>query len=94
MAGRMGGGNVTVQRLRILKLDHALNCVFVRGAVPGHDSCVVRITDAISTRREWWRTEPAKRFPTYMAEAGQALPREETAEYFDKDPLFVGSSEK
>lgn len=94
MAGRMGGTNVTVQRLRILKLDHALNCVFVRGAVPGHDSCVVRITDAVSSRRDWHRTEPSKRFPTFIPDDSTQLPREETAEHFENDPLYVGSSEK
>lgn len=89
MAGRMGGSRVTVSRLRILKLDHGLNCIMVRGAVPGHDGTVVRVTDSKQAPRN-----PAVPFPTYIADPSNPLPREQTAEFFEKDPLYVGSSEK
>ena len=93
MAGRMGGGSVTVRRLAILKIDHALNCIMVRGAVPGHDGQVVRVTDAKSTRRAVWR-EGRVPFPTHIAAEGAVLPREQTAEFFSKDPLYVATAEK
>jgi len=92
MAGRMGGTSITVARLRILKMDHALNCISVRGAVPGHDGSVVRITDAVSTRRDWARMRLP--FPTYIPNASSTLPREQVAEHYEKDPLFIGTSEK
>lgn len=35
MAGRMGGKQVTVQNLRVLKVDEEQNLIIVKGAVPG-----------------------------------------------------------
>lgn len=89
MAGRMGGTCVTVSRLRILKIDHGLNCIMVRGAVPGHDGTVVRIADSKKAARH-----PNVPFPTFIANPDSPLTREHSAEFFDKDPLYVGSFEK
>ena len=36
MAGRMGGGRITVQNLRVLKVVPEKNLLVVKGAVPGH----------------------------------------------------------
>ncbi|TFK30015.1 ribosomal protein L3 [Coprinopsis marcescibilis] len=46
MAGRMGGKQVTVQNLAVVRVDSALNLVYVRGAVPGIDDGPVYIQDA------------------------------------------------
>lgn len=46
MAGRMGGEFVTVRKLRVMKIDSALNCIWLRGAVPGPDGGVVRLIDS------------------------------------------------
>lgn len=35
MAGRMGGKQVTVQNLEVLKVDTEQNLLIVKGAVPG-----------------------------------------------------------
>jgi large subunit ribosomal protein L3 len=35
MPGQMGGKQVTVKNLRVVKVDAARNLLFVRGAVPG-----------------------------------------------------------
>ena len=43
MAGRMGGENVTVQNLRVLKVVSEKNLLVVKGAVPGHKSSYVII---------------------------------------------------
>lgn len=51
MAGRMGGTQVTVQNLQVVKIDPTLNCIFVRGAVPGVDDAFVRVRDAIKLRK-------------------------------------------
>ncbi len=93
MAGRMGGKNVTAKLLRVLKVDYALNCIMVRGAVPGHDGAVVRVTDTTSSRRDLFRSKSIP-FPTYVADPTNPLPREATAEFFEgRDPLFIGSTE-
>ena len=43
MAGRMGGKNVTVQNLRVLKVVAEKNLLVVKGAVPGHKNAYVII---------------------------------------------------
>ena len=35
MGGRMGGAQITVKNLEVVKIDAAANVVYVRGAVPG-----------------------------------------------------------
>lgn len=46
MAGRMGGKQVTTQNLQVVRVDTALNLVYVRGAVPGIDDGPVYVRDA------------------------------------------------
>ncbi len=41
MAGRMGGENVTIQNLRVLKVVADKNLLVVKGAVPGHKNSYV-----------------------------------------------------
>ena len=41
MAGRMGGVNVTVQNLRVLKVVADKNLLVIKGAVPGHKNSYV-----------------------------------------------------
>ncbi len=43
MGGRMGGKNVTVQNLRVLKVVPEKNLLVVKGAVPGHNNTYVII---------------------------------------------------
>ncbi|KAI0006225.1 mitochondrial 50S ribosomal protein L3 [Russula compacta] len=46
MAGRMGGKRITSQNLHVVRIDNALNLVFVRGCVPGYDGTHVLVRDA------------------------------------------------
>ncbi|KAJ2932877.1 hypothetical protein H1R20_g4198, partial [Candolleomyces eurysporus] len=46
MAGRMGGTQVTVQNLAVVRVDSALNLIYVRGQVPGVDNAPVYVRDA------------------------------------------------
>jgi len=43
MAGRMGGDQVTVQNLRVLKIVPEKNLLVVKGCVPGHKNAYVTI---------------------------------------------------
>ncbi|NAS14201.1 50S ribosomal protein L3 [Poritiphilus flavus] len=43
MAGRMGGGRVTVQNLRVLKVVPEKNLLVLKGCVPGHKNAYVTI---------------------------------------------------
>lgn len=43
MAGRMGAQKVTVQNLRVLKIDTEHNMIILKGAVPGHNHTYLTI---------------------------------------------------
>jgi large subunit ribosomal protein L3 len=47
MPARMGGDRVSVQNLRIVKIDRELKVVLVCGAVPGRRNCTVIIKSAV-----------------------------------------------
>jgi large subunit ribosomal protein L3 len=47
MPGRMGGEQVTVQNLELVKVDTERNLVFVRGGVPGPKGSIVRVRQAV-----------------------------------------------
>jgi large subunit ribosomal protein L3 len=46
MPGRMGGDRVTTQNLEVVRIDSALDLVYVRGCVPGVDDAHVLVRDA------------------------------------------------
>ncbi|TFK55078.1 mitochondrial 50S ribosomal protein L3 [Heliocybe sulcata] len=46
MAGRMGGVRITTHNLRVVRVDTALNLLFVKGCVPGVDDAHVMVRDA------------------------------------------------
>ena len=43
MAGRMGNDTVTVQNLKIIKVDRENNVLYVKGAIPGARGAIVKI---------------------------------------------------
>ena len=43
MAGRMGGKNVMVQNLRVLKVMPEQNLLILKGSIPGHKNSYVKI---------------------------------------------------
>lgn len=47
LPGRMGRERVTVQNLRIVKIDPELKVVMVRGGVPGNKDCTLIIKSAV-----------------------------------------------
>ncbi|MBT9173334.1 MAG: 50S ribosomal protein L3 [Syntrophomonadaceae bacterium] len=51
MAGRMGGEKVTVQNLRVVKIDPERNLLLVCGAVPGARGALVRIKKSVKAAR-------------------------------------------
>ncbi|PSK34347.1 54S ribosomal protein L9, mitochondrial [Elsinoe australis] len=56
MAGRMGGQQVTVQNLKIMKVDKENGIVVVQGCVPGPKSAMVKLQDAL---KKPWPEVPA-----------------------------------
>ena len=55
MAGRMGGERVSVQNLRVVKIDRGRNLLYVSGAVPGQKGTFVEIRDAV--KKPLWDTD-------------------------------------
>lgn len=47
MPGHMGNSRITVQNLKVMKVDLANNLLVVRGAVPGHTNALLEIRKAI-----------------------------------------------
>jgi large subunit ribosomal protein L3 len=54
LPGRMGGDRITVQKLRVVRVDPENNIILVRGAVPGARGTLVTIRDTV--KRKFART--------------------------------------
>ena len=50
MPGRMGSDRVTVQNLKVIKVDPELNVLMVRGAVPGVKNCTLIVKTAVKRK--------------------------------------------
>ncbi|KAK5579084.1 hypothetical protein RB653_008763 [Dictyostelium firmibasis] len=61
MPGRLGGKSCTVKNLQVLKINTEMNCILVKGAVPGKKGTYLKITDSRSMK---WKEAPP--FPTYI----------------------------
>lgn len=51
MAGRMGYENVTVQNLKIIKIEPDRNLIYVKGAIPGTNGSFLSVVDAVKGPR-------------------------------------------
>ena len=47
MPGQMGNEKVTIQRLKIVRVDLAENLLLIKGAVPGHKNSIVLIKQSV-----------------------------------------------
>ena len=52
MAGRLGNVQVTIQNLKVLKVDNENGIILVKGAVPGHKDSVLKIFDSIKKNQK------------------------------------------
>src|SRR5690554_143776 len=50
LPGRMGGEQVTVQNLEIVKIDSERNLLMVRGSMPGNRGALLRIRDSVKSK--------------------------------------------
>jgi large subunit ribosomal protein L3 len=58
----MGGKMCTQQNLQVVKIDTVHNLLYIKGAIPGTDNAMVKITDAI--KKGWYnKTFPANKQP-------------------------------
>ena len=52
MAGRLGNVQVTIQNLKVLKIDNNKGIILVKGAVPGHKDSVLKVFDSVKKNQE------------------------------------------
>ena len=52
MAGRLGNVQVTIQNLKVLKVDNENGIILVKGAVPGHKDSLLKIFDSIKKNQK------------------------------------------
>lgn len=84
MPGHMGCTNTTIQSLMVYKIDGVRNLIYIKGAVPGNISGVVRVQDAFKDKKKQYRKLD---FPTWVPEPGVSYP--EIEEYSgQKDDTF------
>lgn len=96
MAGRMGGEQVTVANLEIVKIDKEKNLLYLKGAVPGRRGALLKISGqgelklspATVVKATAGKPAPAKSEPT----AGNRDSKAETKAY-DKDDLVSRGSQ-
>jgi large subunit ribosomal protein L3 len=51
MPGQLGNEQVTVQRLKIVRVDAAENLLLIKGAIPGADNGLVIIRDSVKAKK-------------------------------------------
>lgn len=94
MAGRMGGERVSVQNLRVVKVDRGRDLLYVSGAVPGQKGAFVELRDAV--KKPLWDTgmviDSIKRppLPTFQYDSdidGNGACYEEVMPAGEDDPL-------
>jgi large subunit ribosomal protein L3 len=59
-AGRMGGDRVTLQNIRIFKIDEAKQVIIVKGAIPGARGGLVTISKAVKASSKVKKAAPKK----------------------------------
>ncbi len=52
MAGRLGNKKVTIQNLKVLKVDTDNNLLILKGAIPGHKGSVISIIDSVKKNQD------------------------------------------
>ena len=52
MAGRLGNKKVTIQNLKVLKVDMDNNILLIKGAVPGHNGAIINVFDSVKKRQD------------------------------------------
>ena len=79
MPGQMGNYQTTVQNLEVMAIDEARNLVMVKGSVPGFDTGIVTITDAVKVSNQANLPLPAGLKAKAAAEQPAETPAEATA---------------
>ncbi|BED92720.1 MAG: 50S ribosomal protein L3 [Candidatus Paraimprobicoccus trichonymphae] len=52
MAGHLGNENVTIQNLRVVKIDIENNLIAIKGAIPGPNGSIITIHDSVKIKKK------------------------------------------
>lgn len=66
MPGRMGGNQVTIQNVKVLKVDAEKGLLILNGCLAGPKGCIVKIQDAI---KKPWPVIPGEEIKEELAAA-------------------------
>ncbi|KAJ1913755.1 hypothetical protein H4219_005078 [Mycoemilia scoparia] len=88
MAGRMGGKSSTKLCAKVMKVDTRINCIWVKGPVPGFDGQFIRVRDSIKPNKPLiFPKDCTPPFPTYIPEKDATVPQEMVAKSGTRDPF-------
>jgi hypothetical protein len=77
MPGHMGNEYVTVNSLRVMKIDKSLNLLYVKGSIPGPRESIVCVRDAIfEAQNQFDAYVNPPPFPTISTEQVNQIPVE------------------
>ncbi|KAJ1672595.1 hypothetical protein EV182_006873 [Spiromyces aspiralis] len=94
MAGHMGGKNSTTMCAKVVKVDVGLNCIWVKGPVPGFDGQFIKVRDSIKpTKPAIFPADCLPPFPTYFTEQDDPIPREMVAKTGGSHDPFIPASD-
>ena len=51
MPGRMGGKTVTIQNLKVVKVDVERNLILIKGSVPGNKGSILKIKATVKSAK-------------------------------------------
>lgn len=68
MPGRMGSDKVTVQNMKVMRIDPVSNILYIKGSIPGREGNWLRIRDSVRPRHSQANLVP---FPTALASPEQ-----------------------
>lgn len=88
----MGGERQTLSMVEVIKVDRELNCIYVKGHVPGKpNTCAIRIRDCVLLAKRRFPEGVVPPFPTLTNEEAKELgiPREVQVLSKRMDPFMV-----
>ncbi|XP_072268422.1 large ribosomal subunit protein uL3m [Pyxicephalus adspersus] len=74
MPGLLGNVYRTSYALKVWRINTTKNIIYVKGSVPGHTNCLVKVTDTtLAVRQQGFENLP---FPTFFADGDEELPED------------------
>ena len=89
MAGRLGNVQVTIQNLKVLKVDNDKGIILVKGAVPGHKDSVLKIFDSVKKNQE---IKPVSKNDNNITNDSVQQPQNETSSQVNEPEVNISEN--